>query len=137
MPAAIDDRVDGRDQVWLSSIRPDGSPHLVAAWFAWEGDAIVVLTKPDSQKVRNLRRDPRVMIGIGSFGGDSDIELIEAVAEVAPGPTEGATLPEAFARKYAAMLERLGVTAERFAAVYSQVIRIRPTRRLAWGGPGW
>lgn len=137
MPAAIDDGVDDRDQVWLSSIRPDGSPHLVAAWFAWDGDAIVVLTKPDSQKVRNLRRDPRVMIGLGSFGDGADIELIEALAEVAPGPAEPATLPDAFARKYAAVLDRLGVTAERFASVYSQVIRIRPTRRLAWGGPGW
>jgi predicted pyridoxine 5'-phosphate oxidase superfamily flavin-nucleotide-binding protein len=23
--------------IWLSSIRPDGAPHLVPTWFAWDG----------------------------------------------------------------------------------------------------
>ena len=31
--------------IWLSSIRPDGAPHLVPTWFAWDGEATVVLTR--------------------------------------------------------------------------------------------
>ena len=27
--------------VWLSSVRPDGNPHLVPVWFWWDGEALV------------------------------------------------------------------------------------------------
>lgn len=128
---------DDADVVWLSSIRPDGRPHLVAAWFIWDGDSIVVMSKPGAQKVRNVRHDPHVMIGIGRLGGGGDVELVEAMAEVEPSLDDTPTLPDGFVQKYAAMLARLEVTAERFAWTYSQVIRIQPTRRLAWGAPGW
>ena len=123
-----------REQVvWLSSVCPDGRPHVVPIWFLWDGDSIVVFSKPDAQKVRNVRVDPRVMVAIGEPGADFDVELVEAaVAELASEP--GATLPDAFARKVRGLLDRAGITVERFAAVYSQPIRIRPTRWLGWGG---
>ena len=44
--------------VWLSSIRPDGAPHLVPIWFVWDGEAIVIRSKPAARKVRNLRQRP-------------------------------------------------------------------------------
>ncbi len=64
-----------------------------------------------------------------------DVELVEAVAELAPEPTAG-LLPDAFGRKYTGFAERAGMTIEDFAAIYSQPIRIRPTRWLGWGGSG-
>jgi PPOX class probable F420-dependent enzyme len=121
--------------VWLSSVRPDGSPHLLPLWFTWDGDTILVYSKPGAQKVRNLRASPRVMVAVGAPTPSFDVELIEAVAELEPPATE--RLPETFRRKYAGLMARAGITAERFAAVYSQPIRIRPTRWLGWGGPGW
>jgi hypothetical protein len=95
----------------------------------------VITAAPGAQKVRNLRASPRVMVAVGAPTPSFDVELIEAVAELEPPATE--RLPETFERKYAALMARAGITAERFAATYSQPIRIKPTRWLDWGGAGW
>jgi PPOX class probable F420-dependent enzyme len=133
---SIDEALERQEVVWLSSIRPDGRPHLVSAWFLWHEGSIVVPSKPDAQKVRNLRFDPRVMLGIGEPEPDFDVELVEGEAELSAVPLGGG-LAERFARKYAAQLSRAGTTLEQFVTVYSQPIRIRPTRWLGWGGRGW
>lgn len=134
--ASIESALERHDVVWLSSTRPDGRPHLVPVWFVWSDGLIVVFSKPGAQKVRNLLADPRAMVAIGERTADFDIELIEAEAEVAPGSLDE-TARERFARKYEAALGRAASTVEEFAAVYSQSIRLRPTRWLGWGGPGW
>jgi PPOX class probable F420-dependent enzyme len=133
---SIDEALERHEVVWLSSIRPDGRPHLVSAWFLWDAGSIVVPSKPRAQKVRNLERDPRVMIGIGDPDADFDVELMEGNAELPVAPMEGA-LADRFAQKYSELLSRVGTTAETFASVYSQLIRIHPTRWLEWGGRGW
>ncbi|HSK93016.1 MAG TPA: pyridoxamine 5'-phosphate oxidase family protein [Candidatus Angelobacter sp.] len=122
--------------VWLSSVRDDGRPHVVPVWFHWDGERIVAFSKPSARKVQNLRDQPRVMLAVGSPGPDFGVELIEATAELPDAPA-GQLMPEAFARKYRDLLRRAGLTAERFAEVYSQPIVLRPTRFLGYGGAGW
>ena len=47
------------------TINPDGSPQVAVAWVGLDGDEIVVgHLNPGQQKVRNLRRDPRVALSI-------------------------------------------------------------------------
>ncbi|MDG2306790.1 MAG: pyridoxamine 5'-phosphate oxidase family protein [Candidatus Binatia bacterium] len=45
--------------IYLASNGEDGYPHLIAMWYAIDGDAVVMSTYRKSQKVRNLLRDPR------------------------------------------------------------------------------
>lgn len=126
-----------RDEVaWLSSVRPDGRPHLVAVWFHWDGERVVAFSKPHARKVENLRREPRVMIAVGTPGPEFDVELIEADAELPAVPT-AAVMPQGFGSKYADLLRRAGLTVQRFTEVYSQPIVLRPTRFLGYGGRGW
>lgn len=128
--------LESQSVVWLSSTRPDGCPHVVPTWFLWDGRSILIFSKPNAQKVRNLRADPRVMVAVGDPNLDFDVELVEAIAEVAALPTDPA-VPDAFASKYARIAAQAGLTMERFADVYPQPIWIRPTRWLGWGGAGW
>lgn len=134
--ASIGDALEREAVIWLSSTCPDGRPHIVPVWFLWDGESILVCSKPHAQKVRNLRADARVMVAVGEPGLDFDIELIEATAELGVLPTRH-ILPDAFATKYASLAARAGVTFDRFCAVYTQAIWIRPTRWLEWGGRGW
>src|SRR5919106_6923122 len=83
--------------VWLSSVRPDGAPHVVPLWFMWDGESILVFSKPGAQKVRNIRAEPRVMIAVGEPGLDFDVELVDGLAELAPEPFAGIAC-DAFAR---------------------------------------
>lgn len=44
----------------MATVGPDGQPHVVAMWFGVVDGEIWVETKVKSQKVANLRRNPRV-----------------------------------------------------------------------------
>ncbi len=46
----------------VASLNGDGTPHLVPMWFTKVGDQIGFWTYGRSQKVVNLRRDPRITI---------------------------------------------------------------------------
>ena len=135
-PAAADAALRTDPVVWLSTVRDDGRPHLVPVWFHWDGEQIVAFSKPRARKVENLRGRPSVMLAVGMPGPDFEVELIEATAELPDAPS-AALMPDGFARKYGELLRRAGLTAQRFAEVYSQAIVLRPTRFLGYGGPGW
>jgi len=122
--------------VWLSSVQPDGRPHLVPVWFHWDGEQIVAFSKPHARKVGNLRDQPYVMLAVGTPGPDFEVELIEATAELPSSPSAD-ILPAGFGAKYRELLRRAGLTVQRFTEVYSQPIVLRPTRYLGYGGHGW
>ena len=46
----------------MATIGPNGLPHLVAMWFAVIDGTVWFETKAKSQKVQNLRRDPRISV---------------------------------------------------------------------------
>ncbi len=119
--------------VWLSTVRPSGAPHVVPIWFWWDGEALLVFSKPDAQKVRNLRERPAVMLALGDAEDDFDIGMIEGRAELLDRPT-AELLPAGHLAKYREQLAALGLTPEGYAATYSQVIRIVPSRYLGWHG---
>lgn len=119
--------------VWLSTVRPNGAPHIVPIWFWWDGEAILVFSKPDAQKVRNLRDRPRAMLALGDAEDDFDVGLIEGHAELLDRPTSE-VLPPAHLAKYASQLDAIGLTADEYAATYSQVVRIILDRPLGWHG---
>jgi len=48
--------------LYLASNGKDGFPHLIAMWYALDGDTILMTTYRRSQKVKNLERDPRASV---------------------------------------------------------------------------
>lgn len=134
--ASLDEALRQDPVLWLSSVQADGRPHLVPVWFHWDGEWIVAFSKPNARKIANLRRSPGVMLAVGTPGPGFEVELIEATAEI-PDTPAGDLMPAGFAAKYRDLLRRAGLTAQRFAEVYSQPIVFRPTRFLGYGGPGW
>jgi PPOX class probable F420-dependent enzyme len=133
-PAARIGRLLRREPVvWLSTVRADGRPHLVPIWFSWDGARLLVASKPDAVKVRNVRVNPQVMLALGEAEDDFDVGLVEAVAEL-PDAAAAELLPSAHFDKYAAQLAALGLTREEYLATYSQPIVITPTRFLPWHG---
>ena len=51
----------GRD-LQVASINADGTPHLVTMWYLRDGDDLCFWTYAKSQKVVNVRRDPRITV---------------------------------------------------------------------------
>lgn len=50
----------------LVTLDPDGAPQVTCVWVGLDGDEIVFASLPENRKVRNLRRDPRVALSIGT-----------------------------------------------------------------------
>ncbi|MEY2566595.1 MAG: hypothetical protein QOE35_1124 [Actinomycetota bacterium] len=46
------------------TINPDGSPQVSVVWVGLDGDEIVGGHLHEQQKIRNIRRDPRVVISL-------------------------------------------------------------------------
>jgi PPOX class probable F420-dependent enzyme len=119
--------------LWLATVDGSGRPAVVPVWFWWDGDAILVASKPGARKVRNIRNEGRVMLALGDPDDDFDVGLIEALAELVEVPVRS-LLAAGMARKYASRMASIGLTLTDFEATYRQVIRISPTRPLAWRG---
>jgi PPOX class probable F420-dependent enzyme len=115
--------------VWLSTVDEDGYPHLVPTWFLWDGEDLLLWSKPGAVKVRNLRANPRLMVAIGHPDEDFAVGLIEAVAALDDVP-----VPDAFFAKYAADLGDAALDPAAYRALYTQAVRVTPTRFLPWHG---
>jgi PPOX class probable F420-dependent enzyme len=132
--AARIDRLLRREAIiWLSSVRPDGGPHLVPIWFSWDGREILVASKPHAQKVRNFRANPVVMLACGEAEEDFDVGLVEGRAELLAEPA-AEILPASHLAKYHGQMAAIGLGPDEFLSTYSQVVRIVPTRFLPWHG---
>jgi PPOX class probable F420-dependent enzyme len=126
--AHIDERLRRDIIIWFSSVRPDGRPHVVPVWFLWDGESILLFSKPD-QKVRNLRQNRAVVIALDNSEGGEDVILLEGEATLLDDGTAVYNVAD-YAAKYAALLASFKWTPESMAQDYSQAIRVRPTRFL-------
>lgn len=75
----VDAFLDGRHVMNVASIGADGQPHLVAMWYGFLEGAPAFWTYGKSQKVLNLRRDPRItcLVEAGeSYGELRGVELV-------------------------------------------------------------
>ena len=54
--------IEERKSLQVATIGADGAPHLTTLWFAIVDGEIVFETFTKSQKIVNLRRDPRIAV---------------------------------------------------------------------------
>ena len=112
---------------WLTTVRRDGQPQSSPVWFLWRDGEIVVYSKATTQKVRNVRANPKVAIHLRDIDDGSDIVSIEGTAEIDEAYPAASAIP-AYVKKYRAMIADLRMDPNSFAKAYSVPIRIRPTR---------
>ncbi len=48
----------------LVTINPDGSPQVSVIWVGLDGDEIIAAHVPNNRKVKNIRRDGRVVLSV-------------------------------------------------------------------------
>ncbi len=64
LSAELQQLLQKRVVCFFATIMPDGSPHMTQTWVDTDGTYILINTVESHQKVRNVRRDPRVMISV-------------------------------------------------------------------------
>jgi PPOX class probable F420-dependent enzyme len=121
-----------KEVVVLATVGADGAPLAMAMWFLPDGDGLAMISVADTQKVRNLRRDPRVAVvaeGVGP-SGICGVRL-QGRAEILADTPARRALVERFLARYHPRLERLwggpAMPADRV------LFRITPGRVRSWG----
>jgi PPOX class probable F420-dependent enzyme len=125
----------------VATIGLDGSPHLAPMWFVMEGDTIVFRSFTRSQKIVNLRRDPRLTV----LAEDGDVYaelrgvMIKGEARLIDDPAYVLDLYGQLARKYALVGDApTDLTAEELssafgrAAVKNTAVAVEPVRVVSW-----
>ena len=56
--------LESRDVATLATLQPSGMPLAVAMWFVHDARGLAMISANNVQKVRNIRRDPRVSVAV-------------------------------------------------------------------------
>jgi PPOX class probable F420-dependent enzyme len=111
--------------VWLTTVNPSGKPQSSPVWFVIDGGEFLLYSLADTPRVRNLAMNPRVSLNLDSNEG-GDVVVAEGLARFVDGPPS--TAHAEYQEKYLDRIERMGYTADTFAAAYPVPIRIELTR---------
>jgi hypothetical protein len=85
---------------WLSTVRPDGRPHVTPLLAAWSLGGVCFTTGGQERKARNLESDPRCVLTTGTNALTGVDVVIEGVASLVEGGAERAQAVSDFERKY-------------------------------------
>jgi PPOX class probable F420-dependent enzyme len=62
IPDALRELIATGPLAHITTINPDGSPQVTIVWVGLDGDELVAASMEDRQKLKNVRRDPRMAI---------------------------------------------------------------------------
>jgi len=83
--AEVKDRLEDADLAWLTTVRPDGRPHVTPLIFVWLDDAAYLTTGPGERKAANLAQNPHCIVTTGCNDLDAGLDVVvegEAVSVV-------------------------------------------------------
>jgi PPOX class probable F420-dependent enzyme len=113
--------------IWLTTVRADGMPQPVPVWFLWDGQTFLIYSQPDTPKLRNIARNPKVALHFDGDGQGGNIVVFNGEARVDP-QAPPADQVAAYVEKYREAIAQIAMTPESFARSYSVAIRVTPTR---------
>ncbi len=130
----IDAFLAERRTMTMCSLGPDGSIHAIAMWYGFLDGCVTVETKAKSQKVQNLRRDPRLTLLFEAGDSYEELRGVELVgrAEIIDDPEALWTLGlSVYERYYGPYREEAkpfleGMLRKRV------VIKMHPERTVSW-----
>ncbi len=64
LPQDLFDLLTRPSTCYVATTMPDGSPQITQTWVDTDGEHIVINSVEGFQKIRNIRRDPRVAVSV-------------------------------------------------------------------------
>ena len=129
---AIQKFLSTKEVALLATVRADGAPLAMPMWFLHDAATVTMISVEGTQKVRNLRRDPRVCVVAESGGGGGDIRGVTVLGRaefLADGP-ERRALIDRFHEKYPRLAS---LWSGRAMPANRVMFRIAPERVKSWG----
>jgi PPOX class probable F420-dependent enzyme len=117
--------------VWLTTVSEDGTPQPTPVWFLWDAGSVLIYSKPNTPKLRNIARRAGVSLNLNSSADGGDVVVLTGTAEVDP-QAPPADQVAAYLAKYGAEIVNIGMTSDSFAREYSVALRVTVRRVRAW-----
>ena len=116
----------------LATLQADGAPLAMPMWFLHAPTGLTMISVADTQKVRNLRRDPRVSVVAEAVSGSGEIRgvVVQGRVEFLDDGPERRALIARFHEKYR-RLEKLW--SGKAMPPNRVMFTIVPTRVRSWG----
>jgi Pyridoxamine 5'-phosphate oxidase len=73
----VERRLTNGGWFWLATVRPNGAPHMMPLFAAWNGTSFFIASKDRARKSRNLEGEPRCVISTDT--GDLHV-IVEGIA---------------------------------------------------------
>lgn len=116
----------------LSYLADDGYPATVPLWYAWDGSAFWLASRPGSEWAEHVRLDPRVSLAVSESApplrrvlARGDLEEIDD-----PAGARWAEIEAQLAARYAGF----DAAREPATAGRGRLLRLTPSRLIAWRG---
>src|SRR5277367_1946321 len=81
---------------WITTVKPDGSPHTMVVWALWQDGRLLFSTGSKSRKSRNLARNPNC---VACTEDAHEAVIAEGIAEIADVAARRKFLP-LYEKKY-------------------------------------
>lgn len=92
--------LEDAEAFWLSTVRPDGRPHLIPALSVWVDDALCFCTGPDKRKAKNLTHNPHCILMTGCNRLDEGLHLVVEGDAVRVTVEASSGAPDVYESKY-------------------------------------
>lgn len=96
------DELAGAEVYWLSTVRPDGRPHVTPLLGVWFEGALYFCTGPNERKAKNLSENSHCILTTGRNTLDGLDLVIEGTAETVSDRTELGQVADTYESKYGA-----------------------------------
>jgi nitroimidazol reductase NimA-like FMN-containing flavoprotein (pyridoxamine 5'-phosphate oxidase superfamily) len=97
-------RIEDAQVFWLSTVRPDGRPHVTPLLAVWHQDAMYFCTGPDERKAKNLEQNQHCILTTGQNGLDGLDVVVEGHAAEVSDRVELGQVASTYESKYGAHL---------------------------------
>jgi PPOX class probable F420-dependent enzyme len=117
----------------LATFNSDGSIHLVAMWFLWDGEALLSPTNRRTRKARNVQRNPRATVMIDDSRGGFDLRGVTLVCDADMVDTPAShELNRRIHLKYVTEPGLELDPVKGYLATDDVTLRLRPTKVSSW-----
>lgn len=116
---------------WLTTVAPDDRVQTSPVSFLWDGETVLIYSKPETPKLRNIAANPSVSFNLNTDTYGDEALIIEGTAALDAAAPMWIDNP-AMVAKYREPLAHWELDEAETSRDFSVAIRIRPTRVRAW-----
>lgn len=77
-------RLKNEQEVWMTTVGADGSPHPRPAWFYWAGETVLLNSQTFAYKVKHIAKNKTVALNLNSGSPEADVVVLHGTAEIDP-----------------------------------------------------